>query len=112
LKQKRKRTKVFQPDTPTPRDPLLAYKKSDLVLRVRKAEKLLNAQEKQHTMLLQDFVQKDIKIAELEVELAQHRRYLESLRLTMRREDKLGKTLRIAHYLLQLDESKPDNSLG
>lgn len=90
LKQKRKRTKIQQPDTPAPRDPLLAYKKSELVARVRKVEELLKAQEKQHDTLLQDYVQKDIKIAELEAELARHRQYLEGLRLTMQRQEHQG----------------------
>lgn len=83
LKQQRKRTKAPQTDAPKLRDPLLAYKKADLVVRVRKAEELLKAQETQHATLLQEYVQKDIKIAELEAELAKHRQYLEGLRLTM-----------------------------
>ena len=87
LKQKRKRTRASQPDIPSPRDPLLAYKKADLAARVRKAEELLKAREKQHDTLLQDYVQKDIKIVELEAELAKHRQYLEGLRLTMQRQE-------------------------
>lgn len=87
LKQKRKRTKESQPDTPTRRDPLLAYKKADLVARVRNAEERLKAQEQRHATLLQDYVQKDVKIAELEVELARHRQYLEGLRLSMQRQE-------------------------
>jgi hypothetical protein len=90
LKQQRKRAKVPHPDTPKPRDPLLAYKKADLVARMRKAEELLKAQEKQHGTLLQDYIQKDIKIAELEAELARHRQYLEGLRLTIQRQEHQG----------------------
>lgn len=90
LKQQRKRAKAPHPDTPVPRDPLLAYRKTDLVARVRKGEEILKAQEKQHTTLLQDCVQKDIKIAELEAELAQHRQYLEGLRLTIQRQEHQG----------------------
>lgn len=59
----------------------------DLVTRVRKAEGLLKAREQQHATLLQDYVQKDIKIAELEAELARHREYLEGLRLTLQRQE-------------------------
>jgi len=62
----------------------------DLAARVRRAEELLEAREKQHDTLLQDYVQKDIKIAELEAELAQHRQYLEGLRLTMQRQEHQG----------------------
>jgi hypothetical protein len=90
LKQKRKRAKTPHPDTPTPRDLLLAYKKADLVARVRKGEELLKTREKQYDTLLQDSVQKDIKIAELEAELARHRQYLEGLRLTMQRQEHQG----------------------
>ncbi|SRR6266516_109434 len=87
LKQQRKRAKASQPDAPKPRDPLLAYKKTDLVARVRRTEQLLNAREQQHTTLLRDYVQKDVKIAELEAELAKHRQYLEGLRLSMQRQE-------------------------
>lgn len=90
LKQQRKRTKASPPDIPTSRDPLLAYKKTDLVARVRKAEEFLKAREQQHDALLQDYVQKDIKIAELEAELARHRQYLEGLRLTIQRQEYQG----------------------
>jgi len=90
LKQQRKRAKASQPDTPKPRDPLLAYKKTDLVARVRKAEELLKAREQQHATLLQGCVQKDIKIAELEAELTRHRQYLEGLRLTIQRQEHQG----------------------
>ena len=90
LKQKCKRAKASPPDTPSPRDPLLAYKKMDMVARVRKAEELLKAREQQHATLLQDYIQKDIKIAELEAELARHREYLEGLRLTLQRQEHQG----------------------
>lgn len=58
--------------------------------RVRKAEERLQAQETQHAILLQDYVQKDVKIAELEAELARHRQYLEGLRLTIQRQEHQG----------------------
>lgn len=87
LKQKRKRAKAPHPDTPVPRDPLLAYKKADLTACVRKAEDLPKTREQQHAKLLQDYVQTDIKIAELEAELARHRQYLEGLRLTIQRQE-------------------------
>jgi hypothetical protein len=90
LKQKRKRAKAPHPDATTPRDPLLAYKKADLVARVRKGEEQLKAREKQHDKLLQDYVQKDINIAELEAELTRHRQYLEGLRLTIQRQEHQG----------------------
>ena len=87
LKRERKHTRTACPDTISPRDPLFAYKKTDLVARVRKAEELLKVQEQQQATLLQDYVQKDVKITELEAELARHRQYLEGLRLTMQRQE-------------------------
>jgi hypothetical protein len=87
LKREHKRTRTACPDTIAPRDPLLAYKKTDLVARVRKAEELLKAQEKEHATLLEDYVQKDVKISELEAELTRHRQYLEGLRLTMQHQE-------------------------
>jgi hypothetical protein len=90
LKRKRKRAKTPHLDIPSPRDPLLSYKKADLVARVRKAEALLKTWENQHNTLLQDYVQKDIKIAELEAELARHRQYLEGLRLSIQRQEHQG----------------------
>ncbi len=90
LKRERKRAKAPHPDVPALRDPLLAYKKADLAARVRKGEELLKSREEQYATLLQDYVQKDVKIAELEAELAQHRRYLEGLRLTIQRQEHQG----------------------
>ncbi len=57
---------------------------------MHKTEELLKAREKQHDTLLQDYVQKDVKIAELEAELARHRQYLEGLRLTIQRQEHQG----------------------
>ena len=90
LKQKRKRVKVSPPDTPLVHDSLLAYKKVDLVTRLRKEQARQTELETQYSTLLQDYVQKDIKIAELEAELARHREYLEGLRLTLQRQEHQG----------------------
>jgi len=57
---------------------------------VHKTDELLKAREKQNDTLLQDYVQKDVKIAELEAELARHRQYLEGLRLTIQRQEHQG----------------------
>lgn len=90
LKQKRKRAKVPNPDAPTRRDPLLAYKKADLVARLRNEQTSQKEWEAQYSTLLQDSVQKDVKIAELEAELAQYRKYLEGLRLTIQQREHGG----------------------
>src|SRR5712692_9390275 len=66
LKRERKRTRTACPDTVSPRDPLLAYKKPDLVVRLRQAQARCAELETQHATILADYVQKDVKIAELE----------------------------------------------
>jgi len=90
MKQKRKRAKALPPDRPSPRDSLLAYKKVDLVARLRKEQTRQRELEAQYSALLQDYVQKDVKIAELEAELARHREYLEGLRLSLQRQEHQG----------------------
>ena len=90
LKQKRKRAKTPQPDAPEPRDPFLSYKKADLVVRLRNEQTSRKKWEAQHTALLQEYVQKDVKIAALEAELAQYRTYLEGLRLTIHQQEHQG----------------------
>lgn len=107
LKSKRQHTKSPQPTAPTLRDPLLAYKKSQLVTRLRGEMELrqeLEArhlseldEEKQrrreleatHATLLEEYVQKDILIAELQARIAEYEEYLERPRLQFqRREEK------------------------
>jgi hypothetical protein len=87
LKRERKRTRTACPDTPSPRDPLLAYKKPDLVARLRQEQAHCTALEAQYATILQDYVQKDVKIAELEAELARYREYFEGLRLTIQQQE-------------------------
>ncbi len=81
LKREHKRTRTACPDTAAPRDPLLAYKKPDLVARLRHEQERRAELERQQTTILADYVQKDVKIAELEAELARYRQYFEGLRL-------------------------------
>jgi hypothetical protein len=90
LKQKRKQTKAPKPDALKPRDPFLAYKKADLAARLRNEQTNRKEWEAQYAALLQDYAQKDIKIAELEAELTRHRRYLEGLRLTIQQQEHQG----------------------
>lgn len=87
LKQKRKQTKTLNPVTLKPRDSFLAYKKADLAARLRNEQTNREEWEAQYAALVQDYVQKDVKIAELEAEVAQYRQYLEGLRLTIQRQE-------------------------
>jgi hypothetical protein len=81
LKRERKHTRTACPDTVSPRDPWLSYKKPDLVARLRQSQARCAELEAQHATILADYVQKDVKIAELEAELARYREYFEGLRL-------------------------------
>ena len=91
LKRKRKRARTPHLDTPSPRDPLLSYKKADLVARLRKEQTRQAERETQYATLLQDYVQRDIKIAELEAEMARYREYFEKLRMTIQQQEHQGK---------------------
>jgi len=90
LKRERKHTRTACPDTVSPRDPLLAYKKPDLVARLRQSQARCTELETQHATILADYVQKDVKIAELEAELAPYREYFEGLRLQMQQQEHCG----------------------
>lgn len=87
LKRERKRTRTECPDTIAPRDPWLSYKKPDLVARLRIEQARCAELETQHAAILADYVQKDVKIAELEAELARYREYFESLRLQVQQQE-------------------------
>jgi hypothetical protein len=87
LKRERKRTKTSCPDTPSPRDPLLAYRKTQLVVMLREERTHRQETEKQQAQLLQEYVQRDVKIAQLEAELAQYRGYLERLRISIQQQE-------------------------
>ena len=90
LKQKRKRTKETQQTSPVPRDPLLAYKKIDLITRLRAEQVRCAGLEGQHADLLQEYIQRDMRIAELEAELARYREYFEQLRITSHQQEHQG----------------------
>ncbi len=87
LKRERKRTRTACPDTVAPRNPLLAYKKPDLVARLRQSQTRCAELEAQHATILQDYVQKDVKIAKLEAELARYREYFDGLRLQVQQQE-------------------------
>lgn len=87
LKRERKRTRTACPDTVAPRDPLLAYKKPDLVAHLRQEQARRTELETQYATILQDYVQHDVKVAELEAELTRYREYFEGLRLTIQQQE-------------------------
>lgn len=87
LKHERKRTKTSCPDTVAPRDPLLAYKKTQLATMLREERTRRQETEQQQAHLLEEYVQKDVKIAQLEAELTQYRSYLEHLRISIQQQE-------------------------
>ncbi len=87
LQAKRKRLKAPKPDTPIPHDPLLAYTKPQLAAQVREERRRRQEVEAQHTPLLEELVQKDVKIAELEAKLASYESYLGRLRQHMQQQE-------------------------
>jgi hypothetical protein len=86
LAEKCKRTKT-RLNVPTLHDPLLAYKKTQLAVMLREERALRQEMEKQQVQLLEDYVERDIKIAQLEAELAQYHGYLEQLRIQVQRQE-------------------------
>jgi hypothetical protein len=90
LKRERKRARTACPDTVTPRDPLLSYKKPQLAALVREERAHRQDAEAQHAPLLEVLVQKDVKIAELEAKIASYDEYLGRLRLQMQQEEQQG----------------------
>jgi hypothetical protein len=87
LKRERKRTRTACPDTASLRDPLLAYKKIQLAAMLREERMQRQEAEQQRGHLLEEYVQKDVKIAQLESELAQYRSHLERLRISIQRQE-------------------------
>ncbi|HYU73418.1 MAG TPA: hypothetical protein VEL31_12130, partial [Ktedonobacteraceae bacterium] len=86
LNQKRKRSKRKRKteDVPTlPRDPLMNYKKPQLVSRLRDAMQLLQHQERQLATLADACLQRDAHVAELEAKLTElepYRSFVEQVR--------------------------------
>jgi hypothetical protein len=75
------------PDTLSPHDPLLAYKKTQLVVMLREERALRQETEQRQAQLLEEYVQRDVNIAQLEAELAQYRSYLEHLRIQVQQQE-------------------------
>lgn len=87
LKRERKRSRTSCPDTVSSRVSLLAYKKPDLVARLRQEQICRTELETQYATILADYIQRDARIAELEAELARYREYFEELRMTFQQQE-------------------------
>jgi hypothetical protein len=92
-KKKRARHKrtMNEESTISPRDPLLSYKKPQLVERVRTAEQRLFEVQQQVAVQVEASMQREARIAELEARLAElepYRSFVEQMRAQMQREER------------------------
>lgn len=89
-KRKKRKPREASDAVLSPRDPLLSYKKPQLVVRLRSAQQqLLEAQQNQAT-LVETRLQQEARIAELEAKLAvlePYRTFVIQMRAQMRREE-------------------------
>ncbi len=93
LTQKKKRAKRKQKlaDEPIPlRDPLMNYKKPQLVTRLRSSMQRLQDLEQHQANLIEACLQRDARVAELETKIAElepYRDFIEQVRIRIRREE-------------------------
>lgn len=74
----------------SPRDPLLNYKKPQLVLRLRQAQQQLQDLQQQLSTLADACLQREARVVELEVKLAElepYRNFVEQIRLRVHKEE-------------------------
>ena len=89
-KRKRRKRTAADEGTPAPRDPLLNYKKPQLVERLRTAQQQLLGLQQQLAMSVDIGVKREARIAELEARLAKlepYRTFVEHMRAQMHREE-------------------------
>jgi hypothetical protein len=89
-KQNKRKPPADEEATPTPRDPLLSYKKPQLVARLRSAQQQLQETQQQQAVLVEARLKQEARIAELEAKLAvlePYRAFVEQMRAQMRREE-------------------------
>jgi hypothetical protein len=75
-----------------PKDPLLNYKRPQLAARLRKEMQRREEIEVQYRQLLEERVQSDLKMMQLEAELAKYQSFLGQLRSQMQSEEYDGKS--------------------
>ncbi len=75
--------------SPKPRDSLMAYKKPQVVLRLREAQQQIHNMERQLAILADACLQRDMRVAEVEAKLAElkpYRNFVEQVRQRVQRE--------------------------
>ncbi len=89
-KLRKRKSPADEETTPAPRDPLLSYKKPQLVARLRSALQQLLEVQQQQAVLVEDRLKQEARIAELEAKLAElepYRTFVEHIRSQMQREE-------------------------
>ena len=89
-KQRKRKPPADEEATPAPRDPLLSYKKPQLVARLHSAQQQLQEAQQQQAVLVGARLKQETRIAELEAKLAvlePYRAFVEQMRAQMRREE-------------------------
>jgi len=90
-KQRKRKPHKDQDAIPLPRDPLLSYKKPQLVTRLRAAQGLLPEGQQQLAVQGGGAIWREARIAELEARLAElepYRVFVEQMRAQMQREER------------------------
>ncbi len=90
-KRKRGKPTTAGEVTPAPRDPLLNYKKSQLVERLHTAQQQVHELRQELAMTVDAAMQRETRIAELEARLAKlepYRAFIEQWRTQMQREER------------------------
>jgi len=90
-KQRKRKPHKDQDTVSLPRDPLLNYKKPQLVARLRAAQELLLERQQQLAIQAEGTIRREARIAELEAKLAElepYRLFVEQMRVQMQREER------------------------
>ncbi len=90
-KQRKRKPHEDRDAMPAPRDPLLSYKKPQLVARLRAAHELLQEEQQQLAVQAEVAIRREARVAELEARLAElepYRLFVEQMRSQMQREER------------------------
>ncbi len=91
---RRKRRKGAGEEISPPKDPLLNYKRPQLAARLRQEMQRREEIEVQYCQLLEERMQADLKVMQLEAELARYQQFLRQLRAQAQQEEHDGNTWR------------------
>lgn len=93
-KRRKRKSRADEEAAPAPRDPLLSYKKPQLVTRLRLALQQLQEAQKQQAVLVEERLKQEARIAELEAKLAAlepYRTFVEQVRRDMQSKEHGGR---------------------